>query len=128
LLTISVVGRVELTPSDPLDAEIGAAFNAHQRRTVHGRSLLGPDAVDATVAAFRRRGVAVRTRSSHWRLGADQADLAAEWFDGWVAAACEQRPDLADLAGPYATRRLAEAAAGRLGAVVQHVDLLAGCE
>src|SRR5450631_4085050 len=45
LLTISVVGRVELTPADPLDECIAAAFDAHQRRTTGGRRLLGPDAV-----------------------------------------------------------------------------------
>ena len=54
-------------------------------------------------------------RSSPWRLGADQADLAAEWFGGWVGAACEQRPELAGPAAAYAQRRLADAAAGRLG-------------
>src|SRR6266498_707096 len=48
LLTISVIGRVELTPPDPLDAEVAEAFNAHQRRTTGARSLLGPDAVDVT--------------------------------------------------------------------------------
>ena len=57
--TISVIGRVELTPPDPLDAEIAEAFNAHQRRTVGGRTLLGPDAVDAAVEAFGRHGVPV---------------------------------------------------------------------
>src|SRR5262249_35064533 len=60
LFTISVVGRVTLDPSDPLDAEVTAAFNAHQRRTTGGRTLLGPDAVDATVAAFARHGIPVR--------------------------------------------------------------------
>jgi len=127
LLTVSVIGRVELTPPDPLDAEITEAFNAHQRRTAGGRTLLGPDAVEATVAAFRRHGVGVLTRPSPWRLGPDQADLAAEWLRGWVGAACEQRPELAGRVGPYARRRLAAAAAGRLGVVVQHTDLLAGC-
>jgi trans-aconitate methyltransferase len=127
LLTISVIGRVELTPPDPLDATIAEAFNAHQRRTTGGRSLLGPDAVDACVDAFRRRGVSVLVRSSPWRLGADQADLAAEWFNGWLAAACEQQPELAGPAAAYASRRLADAAAGRLGVVVGHHDLLAGC-
>src|SRR4051812_41599654 len=34
LLTLSVVGRVELSPADPLDRRVEAAFNAHQRRTV----------------------------------------------------------------------------------------------
>jgi len=127
LLTISVVGVVELTPPDPLDAEITEAFNAHQRRTTGGRSLLGPDAVDATVEAFRRRGASVLVRSSPWRLSADQAMLAAEWFQGWLAAACEQRPELAGPAAAYARRRLADAAAGRLGVVVHHNDLFTSC-
>lgn len=125
-LTISVVGRVELTPSDPLDARFEAAFNAHQRRTVDGRTLLGPDAVDATIEAFERHGMRVVVRSSPWRLGAGEADLIAEWFSGWVAAACEQRPELSGQVAAYASRRLAEAAAGRLGVVVHHSDLLAG--
>ena len=128
LLTISVVGRVELTPPDPLDEEIAAAFNAHQRRTVRARTLLGPDAVDATADAFARRGVGVAVRPSPWRLGPDRAELVSEWFRGWLAAACEQRPELAGPAAPYARRRLADAAAGRLGVVVGHSDVLAGCE
>ncbi|OLB81764.1 MAG: trans-aconitate methyltransferase [Actinobacteria bacterium 13_2_20CM_2_71_6] len=125
LLTISVVGRVELTPPDPLDADVAEAFNAHQRRTVGGRSLLGPDAVDATVEAFGRHGIGVLVRSSPWRLGADQVELMSEWFRGWVGAACEQRPELARPVAAYARRRLADAAAGRLGVVLQHADLLA---
>jgi hypothetical protein len=128
LLMISVTGCVELTPADPLDAEIAAAFTAHQRRTVGGRTLLGAGAADATVAAFARRGVAIRVRSSPWRLGAEQADLASAWFAGWLAAACEQRPDLIRATAAYSARRLAEAASGRLRVVVGHADLLAGCE
>ena len=52
LFTLSVVGEVTLDPADPLDAEIAAAFNAHQRRSVGGRRLLGPDAAGAAAAAF----------------------------------------------------------------------------
>ncbi|PZF94240.1 SAM-dependent methyltransferase [Micromonospora deserti] len=126
LLAISVVGRVVLTPADPLDAEIAAAFNAHQRRGVGGRTLLGPDAVDACAAAFARHGVDVAVRPSPWRLGPDQAALAGEWLAGWLDAACEQRPELAGRAAAYARRRRAEAAAGRLGVLVDHRDLLAG--
>jgi hypothetical protein len=128
LLTISVIGRVELTPPDPLDARLAAAFNAHQRRTFAGRRLLGPDAVDAAAEAFRRYGVSVRPHPSPWRLGPDQAELAAEWLRGWLDAACEQRPELVGAARSYTTRRLAEARAGRLHIVVHHRDLLAGCQ
>jgi hypothetical protein len=127
LFTISVVGRVELTPPDALDNDIAAAFDAHQRRTTAGRTLLGPDAVAAAAQAFARHGIGVVVRPSPWRLGPGQSDLAAEWFRGWVAAACEQRPDLAGSVEAYARRRLAEAATGGLGVVVRHHDILAGC-
>src|SRR5450755_103953 len=125
LLTISVIGRVDLTPADPLDKRFAAAFNAHQRRTTGGRRLLGPDAVGAAVDAFTRRGADLVVRPSPWRLGAAQAALAAEWFSGWVSAACEQRPQLTAATAAYARRRLAEATAGRLSVAVHHLDLLA---
>ena len=124
LLTISVVGRVDLVPADPLDECLVDAFNAHQRRTVDGRRLLGPDAVGAAAEAFTRLGAEVLVRPSPWRLGADQAALAGEWLAGWVDAACEQRPELTAAAAPYVRGRLAEAAAGRLEVTVHHDDLL----
>src|SRR4029078_7678384 len=40
LLALTVVGRVEMSPADALDARVAAAFDAHQRR---GRRI-GPDA------------------------------------------------------------------------------------
>ena len=120
LLTLTVVGRVRLSPADPLDAPIGAAFNAHQRRG----GLLGPDAAPTAIGELRRRGAEVVVRPSPWRLDATHADLTAEWLDGWVAAACEQEPDLAAEAGAYCDRRLAQAAAGELAVAVDHADLL----
>ena len=118
LLALTVVGRVGLTPPDPLDARIGAAFNAHQRR---GR-LLGPDAVAVALEELRGTDAEVLVRPSPWRLDAAHADLTAEWLAGWVAAACEQEPTLA--AGAYRDRRLAQAAAGKLAVTVDHADLL----
>jgi SAM-dependent methyltransferase len=125
LVTISVIGHVELTPTDPLDARVADAFNAHQRRATGGRRLLGPDAVGAAVDAFNRLGLDVLVRPSPWHLGGAQADLTAEWFRGWVGAACEQRPGLTAAAAGYARRREAEATAGRLSVRVNHHDLLA---
>ncbi len=63
-------------------------------------------------------------RPSPWRLGASEAGLTAEWFTGWVGAACEQQAGLAAEADAYARRRLAQAAAGRLAVTVDHADLL----
>ncbi|MES4891724.1 trans-aconitate methyltransferase [Streptomyces sp. NPDC096012] len=121
LLTLSVAGRVELTPPDPLDTEIAEAFNAHQRRN----GLLGPDAVAVTCEAFEERGATVRVAASPWLLGPDQAALTEQWLRGWVGAAVEQRPELRERADRYLRDRLAACAAGELRAVVHHSDLLA---
>ena len=120
LLALTVTGRVTLAPADPLDALIGAAFNAHQRRG----GLLGPDAVEVAVGELRGTGAEAVVRPSPWRLDAAHAELIAEWLGGWVAAACEQEPALAAEAGAYRDRRLAQAAAGGLAVTVDHADLL----
>ncbi|MPZ82097.1 MAG: SAM-dependent methyltransferase [Actinophytocola sp.] len=122
LLALSVVGVVELSPVDPLDAELAAAFNAHQRRTVDGRRLLGPDAAAAAAAAFAGLGAVVHRRPSPWRLGPHRAALTAQWLQGWVAAAVAQDPALARDGFAYLRRRLD---AANLRAVIHHEDLLA---
>lgn len=120
LLTLSVTGRVQLRPADPLDARVAASFNAHQRR---GR-LLGPDALEAAATGFARLGAEVVVRPSPWRLGVADRGLTVEWFAGWLDAACEQEPALAGDADLYRRRRLREAEAGRLAVTVGHADLL----
>lgn len=124
LLTLSVVGRIALAPADPLDRCVAAAFDAHQRRTTVGGRLLGPDAVAAAAERFRRLRADVLVRPSPWRLGADDADLAAEWLTGWLDAACDWKPNLAAGIDAYARRRLAQARAGQLAVTVDHADLL----
>jgi hypothetical protein len=121
LFALSVVGRVELTPPDPLDERLTAAFNAHQRRTVDGRELLGPSAVPAMANAFIRLGWTVHRRPSLWRLGPAQAKLTEEWLRGWVSAASEQDPTLQPEADEYLNRRLTDG----VDAIVHHEDLLA---
>ncbi|MGA9749615.1 MAG: class I SAM-dependent methyltransferase [Nocardioides sp.] len=122
LITLSVVGRVELDPVDPLDTDFQDAFNDHQRRETTGGRLLGPDAFRAAVTAFTARGRNVVVRPSPWRLDTDHPELLAEWLTGWLAAATEQRPGLATR--DYARRRLAEAARASLTVTVHHEDLL----
>ena len=124
LVTLSVLGRVELTPSDPLDREVMAAFNAHQRRVTAQGRLLGPDAAHAAVRAFTARGRDVAVRPSPWRLGPETTGLVVAWLSGWLAAAVEQRPALGRVVAPYARRRLAAAEDGSLTVTVHHEDLL----
>lgn len=121
LFALSVVGRVELDPPDPLDEAVTSAFNAHQRRTVDGRALLGPDAVPVLSRVFEDLGATVHRCPSPWRLGPDHPELTTAWLQGWLGAACEQDEELADVAGSYLRRRLT----GPLRATVHHEDLLA---
>ncbi|MFH9405081.1 methyltransferase domain-containing protein [Streptomyces sp. NPDC017638] len=121
LLTLSVTGRVELTPADPLDAVITEAFNAHQRRA----GLLGPDAVTVARQVFAERGATVRPHPSPWRLGPEDAALTEQWLRGRVGAAVEQRPELRGAAERYLTARLTACATGTLRVTVHHTDLLA---
>ncbi|MFF2379376.1 class I SAM-dependent methyltransferase [Streptomyces sp. NPDC058108] len=121
LLTLSVAGRVEFAPGDPLDAEFAEAFNTHQRRG----ELLGPDAITAACEAFDRHDATVRVHPSPWRLGPQEAALTEEWLRGWVGAAVEQRPELAERAESYLRSRLEACAAGALRVVVHHSDVLA---
>jgi hypothetical protein len=124
LLMLSVTGRVELSPADPLDAALSSAFNAHQRRLTGGRRLLGPTAVDVAATAFGRLGARVVRAESAWRLGPDQAELQRQWLEGWVGAAVEQLWELRPAADVYLQRRLEMADAGELHAVIHHGDLL----
>jgi hypothetical protein len=125
LMTLSVVGRVELEPVEDLDGGLTAAFNDHQRRTTAHGALLGPTAAAAAVAAFEAAGHEVAMRDSPWLLGADYPALVTAWLTGWVGAAVEQDPDLAGDAEPYFRRRLQQLADGTLALRVHHEDLLA---
>ncbi len=52
LVTISVTGRFDLTPADPLDARVSDPFNARQRHITGGRRLLGAAALAFGVAGL----------------------------------------------------------------------------
>jgi trans-aconitate methyltransferase len=122
VFALSVAGVVEFDPVDAFDAKLGEAFNAHQCRTTEGRRLLGPDAVDTAAALFEKQGAVVRRQASPWRLGPADHALIIEWLHGWVAAAVEHEPGLAEHANAYLERRTNDA---DLRVVVQHEDILA---
>ncbi len=121
LFSLSVTGAVALDPPDPLDRQLAAAFDAHQRRG--GR--LGPDAGREAADLFRRRGWVVVEAQTPWRLGWQPAELIDAWLVGRVDAAVEWRPELAAVAAGWLERRRDQRRAGGLSAVVGHLDLLA---
>jgi SAM-dependent methyltransferase len=124
LITLTVTGGVAVRPGDPADELFAEAFNEHQRRDSPAGRRLGPDALEAAVDGFTRQGRSVVVRPSPWRLSPDERALTTEWLAGWVAAACEQRPELERLRPSYVERRLAELDEGRLSVTVHHQDLL----
>jgi SAM-dependent methyltransferase len=119
LFTLSVVGEVRFNPADPLDASLMAAFNAHQRRVVDGRRLLGPDGADWAAEEFERLGAKVFRAPSPWLLSS--GDLLDQWLAGWVHAACEWRPELTEAVVAWQRRRCTQ----DLRVIVDHEDLLA---
>lgn len=128
LFSLTVTGAVRLRPSgrqQTLEHAIAAAFDDHQRRDADGRRMLGPDAVATTAELFAAAGWNVRRAPTPWRLTRRDSALANEWLDGWIDAAVEWRPELADDAEACRRRRRAQVLAGRLRVSVAHEDLLA---
>ncbi|WP_394551819.1 SAM-dependent methyltransferase [Agromyces sp. MMS24-JH15] len=124
LLSLSVTGRVHLGPADARDDLFAAAFNAHQQRRVDGRALAGPSAVADARRLFVEAGWNAREETTFWRLGRHDPDLLAQWFDGWLGAAVEQRADFEVPAAAYRALRASHLRQGVLTATVVHTDLL----
>ncbi len=92
LMMLGVDGRHVLTPSDPRDAAVFAAFAAHQRRVKGMGPALGGTAPFAFARFAARAGYAVRVARSDWQL--EQGALLRETLAGIAAAAAEQDPAL----------------------------------
>ncbi len=121
LFSLTVTGEVRLSPADPRDARLAAAFDAHQRRG----SRLGPDAGAVAVSLFRGRGWSVVEASTPWVLAGGDGPLLEAWLLGRAEPAVEHDPELAADAAAWLAERRSQLRAGRLEAVVGHVDLLA---
>ncbi|WP_431279234.1 SAM-dependent methyltransferase [Leifsonia poae] len=125
LLSLSVTGEVELRPWDARDKHFRTAFNAHQRREVDGRQLLGRYGAPIVHGLFGHAGWHVRKARTTWHLTDREPDLLREWFEGWIDAAEEQDPQLQSDHAGYREHRQAQLDRGELSAVVYHLDLLA---
>jgi trans-aconitate methyltransferase len=120
LLSLSVTGRVDLSPAHPEDRVVADAFDAHQCR--EGR--LGPRGGAYAAQVLRRHGYAVTMAHTPWRLGAEDTPLLLAWLRGRAAAAQEQEPDRCEEIHRWLENREATARRGELTAVVDHVDVL----
>jgi SAM-dependent methyltransferase len=122
---LSYDGRTKLTPSDPFDAEIAAAVNAHQRTDKGFGPALGPAAAAFAIARFEALGYSVVHGTSDWMMGPDDFEIQTEILAGWASAAHDMGAlSQADTAAWLARRRDC-IAAGSLSLSVGHVDFFA---
>jgi SAM-dependent methyltransferase len=117
---LSYDGRMHWTPADPDDAEVTAAFNAHQRGDKGIGAALGPEAGETAAEVLRQHGFEVTLAQSPWRLGPDDAELHDALLTGIAQAATEAGCDAAEA---WLARRRGDL--GHLGAEIGHLDLLA---
>jgi SAM-dependent methyltransferase len=118
-------GRVTLEPSDPLDAAVIAAVNAHQHRDKGFGAALGPMAARTAIARFEAVGYSVIHGEADWAFGPDDREIQTEILSGWASASRETgNLSLADIVG-WLTRRRDAVTAGRSSIRVGHVDLFA---
>ncbi len=75
---LSYDGHIALTPSDPLDAAIVTAVNAHQRTDKGFGPALGPTAAGYAIARFEALGYSVVHGESDWTLGPDDSTCKAK--------------------------------------------------
>lgn len=122
---LSYDGRVGCEPNDPLDAEVLAAFDAHQHRDKGLGGALGPAAAAVAVRRFEQAGHAVAVAHADWVLGPQDAALQRELVRGWQAAVAQTGLVAPTALQAWLARRLAAIDAGRSRLRVGHLDLWA---
>ena len=120
--SLTVTGGLRLSPTDPHDQLLLAAFNDHQRRAGGG----GPEATTLTVNLLREAEFAVTTQETPWRLTAKSGmAFVDQMLEERLAAAVAQDPALARTAAAWLESRRAQLAGGLLQIELDHCDILA---
>lgn len=118
-------GRVDLSPADPVDADIVFAVNAHQRTDKGFGAALGPSAAGSTIAGFRSLGYSVTSGDSDWIIGPDDRAMQNELLEGWAKAAHDMETISGVEIASWLARRKAVLSNGLSSMCVGHVDFFA---
>lgn len=119
-------GMVDFTPVDPLDEEVIALVNLHQRGDKGFGAALGPDAPQIMADAFHALGWQVATEPSDWDAGPETVHFQRLLIDDYARAAAEIAPaDRHDAIAAWRDRRRKAVDRGHGRLQVGHVDLLA---
>ncbi|MGA7488653.1 MAG: class I SAM-dependent methyltransferase [Xanthobacteraceae bacterium] len=122
---LSYDGRAMIEPARPLDSELLAGFNRHQRTDKGFGPALGPTAAARAAERFEHFGYSVVQGRADWICGPDDRAVQDAIFTGWA----ELAPLATGLAGAeveswLAARRVC-LAEGRSRLRVGHVDIFA---
>ncbi len=117
---LSYDGGERWWPPHDADAAMLAAFGTHQSRDKGFGPAAGPRAATLLQGALERRGYAVETSSSPWRLGPTDAALIRELAEGHAQAIAETGLVPASIVEPWRASRRAVTACE-----IGHVDLFA---
>jgi hypothetical protein len=122
LFSLSVTGTQSISPMDPRDQLLLAAFNDHQRRA--GRA--GPDAITLAVDTLCTGGFTVRIQETPWQLAtSSDSAFVEQLLQERLDAAVAQDPSLAAVATAWLELRRAQLELGVLRIEVGHCDILA---
>jgi len=124
-VALSYDGRMSCEPTDPFDAAVLSAFNAHQLGDKGLGGALGPTAGAAAVGCFEVAGFEVTAAQADWRLAREDSELQEQLLLGWHRAAGETATLEARELDAWLARRLAAIAGGYSRLRVGHVDLWA---
>lgn len=119
-------GRVTFNASDPFDASVVSAVNAHQRRNKGFGPALGPHAPATAARILQTLGYSIVQGRSDWVAAeASDREFQLALLAGWRQAA-EETGDLSrDGLEGWFERRSEAVEVGRLGLTVGHVDFFA---
>jgi SAM-dependent methyltransferase len=111
-------GEQRWTPVHPADADMQAAFHAHQATDKGFGAAAGPHAPKALASAFRDQGYAVTEGDSPWVLGAPNQRLITDLANGFAGA-------VAQTSGVPAGDLTSWRQVARTGSIVGHTDTFA---
>jgi SAM-dependent methyltransferase len=118
-------GRTVLAPSEGLDPNLLACFDAHQRSDKGFGAALGPTAAARAVERFEHFGYAVVQGRSDWVLRPNDRAIQEALFAGWAELGALSTSLASDLISAWLSRRRSHLAEGRSSLRVGHVDIFA---
>jgi len=124
LFALTYDGRMAFEPVLGDDALVLDLVNRHQRSDKGFGPAMGPSASDRIHAMLVGHGYRVGSRSSDWRIDADEAGLQTELIEGLAAAAAAMEPGSQVRLSAWCRRRLEFIKLGTSSITVGYQDLL----